>query len=455
MVHTFEMHGLKLALDVESGALHLLDSAAFWAVEQLASGEEPPVVEAGLSLKFGTEIGKQVLREIAELQEKGLLFSSPRAMELSYDGVVKALCLHLAHDCNLRCRYCFAGTGHYGGKRGLMSFDVAKKAVDFLLAASRSRKHCEIDFFGGEPLLNFQVLKDTVAYSRQQGEALGKLLKFTVTSNALLIPDEVREYLNAEEISIVLSLDGRQEVHDRMRKTLPGGGSWQQVLQNCKTLVSGRGGENYYLRGTYTRHNLDFTNDIQVMIEQGFDRISLEPAVLSPKVDESFRNEDLPLLYAEYEKLAALLWEHEVMGKKVHFFHFELDLDQGPCAKKRAMGCGAGAAYLAVTPEGKLYPCHQFVGEEAFCAGDVFSGVDRKVLERFAAVDNADKEACRSCFARFFCGGGCHAAAWSINRDLSMPYALGCELHKKRVECGLYLQARRMLFRSGSNSVDI
>ena len=455
MIHTFEMHGLKLALDVESGALHLLDSAAYWAVEQLAAGGEPLAVEAELSLQFGAENGAQVIREIAELREKGLLFSAPRALELSFDGVVKALCLHLAHDCNLRCRYCFAGAGYYGGKRGLMSFAVAKKAVDFLLAASKGRKHCEIDFFGGEPLLNFQVLRDTVDYARQQGDALGKLLKFTVTSNALLIPAEVREYLNGEKISIVLSLDGREEVHDRMRKTISGGGSWQQVLENCRTLVSERGGENYYLRGTYTRHNPDFTDDIQAMIDQGFDRISLEPAVLSPKAAEALRHDDLPLLLAEYEKLAAMLWEQEAKGKKVCFFHFELDLDQGPCAKKRAMGCGAGAAYLAVTPEGKLFPCHQFVGEEAFCAGDVFSGVNQQVLERFAAVDHADKEACRLCFARFFCGGGCHAAAWSVNRDLTTPYALGCELHRKRVECGLYLQARRKLFQLEGNTMDL
>lgn len=446
MVHTFEMHGLKLALDVESGALHLLDSAAFLAVQQLSAGGEPQAVEAELGLKFGIEAASQVIREIEELREKGLLFSALRALESSFDGVVKALCLHLAHDCNLRCRYCFAGAGNYGGKRGLMSFEVAKNAVDFLLTASQSRKYCEIDFFGGEPLLNFHVLKDTVDYARQRGEALGKVLKFTLTSNALQIPVEVREYLNRENISIVLSLDGRQDVHDRMRKSLDGGGSWQQVLQNCKTLVSGRSGENYYLRGTYTRHNLDFMADIQVMVDQGFDRISLEPAVLSPEAEEALQEDDLPLLFAEYEKLAAMLWEQEANGKKVHFFHFELELYKGPCAKKRAMGCGAGAAYLAVTPEGKLYPCHQFVGEEAFCVGDVLHGVDQQVPMRFTAIDHADKAACRLCFARFFCGGGCHAAAWAINHDLATPYALGCALHKKRVECGLYLQAQRMLY---------
>lgn len=445
MIYTFEMHGLKLALDVESGALHLLDNAAFWAVNQLAAGKAVKTVEAELSLTVGVEVAKQVSGEIAELQEKGLLFSAPRPLEQTFDGVVKALCLHLAHDCNMRCRYCFAGAGYYGGTQALVSFDIAKKAVDFLLTASQGRKHCEIDFFGGEPLLNFQVLKNTVDYGKKQGEALGKILKFTVTSNALKIPAEVREYLNREDISIVLSLDGRKEVHDRMRKAHGGTGSWQQVLQNCKTLVSGRGGENYYLRGTYTRYNLDFTADIQAMIDEGFDRISLEPVVLAPEKEEALRENDLPLLFAEYEKLAAMLWEEEARGNKIYFFHFELDLGNGPCAKKRILGCGAGAAYLAVTPEGKLYPCHQFVGDEAFCVGDVGSNVNEKVRERFIAVDHADKEACRLCFARFFCGGGCHAAAWAINRDLATPYALGCALHKKRVECGLYLQARRML----------
>ena len=435
MVHTFEMHGLKLALDVESGALHVVDEPAFLAVKQMAEG-------LGL---VGVE--EEIKEEIHELVGKGLLFSDRRDVDVISDGVVKALCLHLAHDCNLRCKYCFAGTGHYGGKRGLMPLETAKNAVDFLLKASKGRKHCEIDFFGGEPLLNFEVLRDTVAYGKERAASLGKILTFTVTTNALSIPDEVLTYLNREEISIVLSLDGREAVHDRMRTLPGGGGSWQRVLTNCKAVVDGRNGENYYLRGTYTRHNTDFIKDIRVMIREGFKRISLEPAVLSPDLEETLREEDLPQLFSEYEKLADELWQLESQGEKVFFFHFELDLNQGPCAKKRAQGCGAGAAYLAVTPDGSLYPCHQFAGEEDFCAGHVDSGVEKSVLERFSSVDSADKEACRDCFARFFCGGGCHAAAWSVNRDLAEPYVLGCALHKKRVECGLYLQAKRMLAR--------
>ncbi|WP_243441125.1 thioether cross-link-forming SCIFF peptide maturase [Dethiobacter alkaliphilus] len=445
MVHTFEMHGLKLALDVESGALHVLDGPGFLAVEKLAQGLAVDDVQKEAASEFGEETARQVMAEICELQEKGLLFSEPREVDLSSDGVVKALCLHLAHDCNLRCKYCFAGEGHYGGNRGLMPLETAKKAVDFLLEKSKGRKHVEIDFFGGEPLLNFQVLKDTVEYGKARAQEMGKVLKFTVTTNALRMPGEVLEYLNREGMSIVLSLDGREEVHDRMR-VLPGGGkSWQRVLENCKAVVKGRGGDNYYLRGTYTRHNLDFSKDIDVMIEEGFDRISLEPAVLSPEAAEALQSEDVPVLEKEYEKLAQKLWQREEQGEKVFFFHFELDLHQGPCAKKRAQGCGAGAAYLAVTPEGSLYPCHQFAGDEDFCCGHVDSGVKDGLLTRFAAVDSANKEACRDCFARFFCGGGCHAAAWSMNQDMEKPYELGCTLHRKRVECGLYLQAKRML----------
>jgi uncharacterized protein len=445
MVHTFEMHGLRLALDVESGALHVLDEMSFLAVKRLEDGALLDEVEAELTEMAGAGDARGVVAEILELMEKGILFSEQREIVGSGENVVKALCLHLAHDCNLRCKYCFASEGHYGGKRGLMPLDVAKKAVDFLLENSKGRKHCEVDFFGGEPLLNFDVLKDTVEYGRTRAEELGKVLKFTVTTNALKVPPEVRAYLNQENISIVLSLDGREEVHDRLRQLPGGGGSWQQVLDNCKAIVDDRGGDNYYLRGTYTRHNLDFARDVAEMIDEGFTQISLEPAVLSPESEEALREEDLPQLFAEYERLVRLLWDLETLDRKVFFFHFELDLDQGPCAKKRAQGCGAGAAYLAVTPDGLLYPCHQFAGEEEFCAGHVETGVTSGVLAKFAGLDTVEKETCRDCFARFFCGGGCHAAAWQMSGDLSEPYALGCELHRKRVECGLYLQAKRKL----------
>jgi len=289
------------------------------------------------------------------------------------------------------------------------------------------------------------VLKDTVAYGRKRAEALGKILKFTVTTNALSLPEGVMNFLNEEQISVVLSLDGRKEVHDRMRRTPGGAGSYERVLANCRLLVAGRGGDNYYLRGTYTRHNLDFAEDVAAMSAAGFALISLEPAVLTPEREEALREEDLPALLLEYEKLAAWLWDMEKQGKPVRFFHFELDLKQGPCAKKRALGCGAGNAYLAVTPDGSIYPCHQFAGDEAFRAGHVETGLVREKLAPFTELDTVHKDSCRDCFARFFCGGGCHASAWQINGDLKKPYHLGCVLHRKRVECGLYLQAMRLL----------
>lgn len=402
-------------------------------------------MEEALTAKYGPETAKHVLQEIVELQDKEILFSQERTLDLKTDGVVKALCLHLAHECNLRCKYCFAHEGHYGGTRGLMPLETAKQAVDFLLQASKGRKHCEIDFFGGEPLLNFPVLRETVAYGKHKAAALGKVIKFTVTTNAYQLTPAMIEYLNQENISIVLSIDGRETVHNRFRVTPSGEGSWQQVLKNCKKVVSGRNNDNYYLRGTFTRYNLDFTEDVKALVNEGFTSLSLEPVVLEPDADEAISEKDLPIIFAEYEKLAALLWEWEQKGKRVYFFHFEIDLHHGPCAKKRALGCGAGNTYLAVTPDGSLYPCHQFVGQEDFYVGHVAFGVEPQKLAAFQTLDTVVKEICRGCFARFYCGGGCHAAAWNINKDFSKPYALGCELQKKRVECGLYLQARRML----------
>jgi len=443
LVHTFRLHGLGLALDVESGAVHVLDAPAFTAVRELAAGLAEGEVHGVLASRYGDRTAAEVMAETAVLRNEGLLFSGRKSHPVATGGVVKALCLHLADDCNLRCRYCFAGGGSFGRARSLMPAAVARQAVDFLLSASGGRRHCEIDFFGGEPLLNFEVLQETVAYGRSRAETYGKLLKFTVTTNAYFLPPAVQDYLNSEKISVVLSLDGRREVHDRMRRCPDGGGSFQQVLNNCRSLVDARDGDNYYLRGTYTRHNLDFSNDVLAMADEGFSRISLEPAVLPEYSPEALRVADLPRLEGEYERLVELLWQMELDGRRVYYFHFELDLGQGPCKVKRLQGCGAGAAYLAVTPDGSLYPCHQFAGQERFRAGDVFSGPEGGVLKQFQALE--EKEACRSCFARGFCSGGCHAAAWLMNRDLHVPDGLACALQRKRLECGLYLQARRLL----------
>jgi uncharacterized protein len=449
MVHTFTLHGLNLVLDVESGALHVLDEPSFKAVKKLEDGLDRDSVAAELEKECGSQTAFEIMSEINDLVDKGLLFSKSRDVAVKDEGVVKALCLHLAHDCNLRCGYCFAGRGNYGGERQLMTLETALQAVDFLLTASSGRRHCEIDFFGGEPLLNFKVLKDTVAYGRAQAEKQSKILKFTVTTNAVSLTPQVQQYLNDQEISVVLSLDGRKSVHDRMRRFPGGGGSFDTVLANCRSLTESREGDNYYLRGTYTRHNTDFTQDVLAMLDEGFNRISLEPAVLTPGREDALREADLTELCAEYERLAEILWEREASGEKIMFFHFELDLKKGPCARKRAAGCGAGTAYLAVAPDGGIFPCHQFVSEEDFRAGHVTTGLESKTLAPFYDAGMSAKKDCQDCFARYFCGGGCHAAAWMMNNDLLKPYTLGCKLHQKRVECGLYLQARRMLREMG------
>lgn len=445
MVHAFKLHDLHLALDVNTGAVHVTDEPAYLAIVLLTSGLDGEEAKRRVSAQFGQAVAETVFAEIERLTGEGLLFSAPKKVEAGHDGTIKALCLHLAHDCNLRCRYCFAGTGGYGGPRGLMPAETARAAIDFLLRESRRRRHCEVDFFGGEPTLNFEVLKSTVRYGREQAAKLGKIIKFTVTTNAYNLTDEMIDFLNEEQISVVLSLDGRRDVHDRMRKTPGGRGSYHKVLANCKKLVASRNGDNYYLRGTYTRHNPDFSRDIISMVEEGFDRISMEPAVLAPDNADALSELDLPQLFAEYEQLADVLWKMEEKGRRITFFHFELDLLQGPCAKKRAQGCGAGASYLAVAPDGSLYPCHQFVGDSRFRAGDVESGIVPEKLLPFQKLAVTENEECNACFARFFCGGGCHAAAWLMNGDLDRPYRLGCELQRKRVECGLYLQAKRLL----------
>ncbi len=445
MVHMFELHGLRLALDVESNTLHILDEPAWLALSRLKDGADREEVLRELGLAFGGRTAAAVMQEIDELRGRGLLFGAPALVPQGNEDVVKALCLHLSHDCNMRCSYCFAGTGHYGGKRSLMPEQVARAAVDFLLRESKGRRHCEIDFFGGEPLLNLEVLKKTVAYGRERAGELGKILKFTVTTNCLELGEAERAYLNAENISLVLSLDGRKEVHDRLRRLPDGSGSFDLVLPNALRLVRERDGDNYYLRGTYTGYNTDFDADAEAMIALGFKRISLEPAVLPPEHAAALSERHLAVLYAGYERLARQLWQMETRGERVYFFHFELDLKQGPCVRKRSAGCGAGTAYLAVSPDGTLYPCHQFVGLAEFAAGHVTAGRNAAVLAPFGQVGPDRKEACRSCFARYFCGGGCHAAAWLQNGRLEEPYRLGCLLHRKRVECGLYLQAMRML----------
>lgn len=444
MLHKFTFDGYRIVLDVNSGALHLVDELVFALLDDYPRMDCQELV-AKYSRFYPREEVDEALREIKKLTEEGLLFSPDPLesyQEIPRGQVVKALCLHLAHDCNLRCRYCFAGRGRFGGEAGLMSFTVGQKALDFLLEASGPRRHVEVDFFGGEPLLNFPVLKQLVEYGRERARALGKSIKFTVTTNALLLTPEVATYLNEQDIAVVLSLDGRPEVHDAMRVFPDGRGSYEKVLENIRRFVDTRPQGEYYIRGTFTKYNLDFTQDVLHLADLGFKKISLEPVVAFPDEDYALKADDIPVICAEYEELACRMLERARQGKPFEFFHFKIDLEGGPCLARRLWGCGAGLEYLAVTPKGELYPCHQFVGRPEFCLGHVEEGIQRpELVEQFKAAHVYNKEPCRQCWAKFFCGGGCHANAHAFSGSIQNPPEIFCVLMKKRIECALYLKA--------------
>jgi uncharacterized protein len=357
------------------------------------------------------------------------------------EGLVKSLCLLVAHDCNLRCKYCFAGTGDFGHDRGLMSNEVGEASVEYIISHSGSRKHCEIDFFGGEPLMNMPVVKHVVSYVRKREQETGKVFKLTLTTNGILLNDETIAYLNDNKISLVLSLDGRKEVHDRMRPNIGGKGSYDQALKNFQKTVRSRNGQDYYLRGTFTAYNPDFTADVLDMADQGFDILSVEPVVAKDE-DYAFTDKDLPQLFAEYDKLTQVYLDRRREGNGFFFFHFNMDLSNGPCVAKRLSGCGAGHEYYAVASNGDMYPCHQFVGREKYLLGTIFEGVQKKDMPAYFRNSHVlNKEKCRDCWARFFCSGGCHANADLFNGDIRKPYEFGCELQKKRLECALMVQA--------------
>jgi uncharacterized protein len=358
--------------------------------------------------------------------------------------VVKALCLHIAHDCNLACKYCFAEEGEYhGGKRELMPYETGKAALDFLIENSGSRHNLEVDFFGGEPLLNWQVVKDLVAYGRSREEETGKHFRFTLTTNGVLLTDEIMEFANREMDNIVLSIDGRKEVHDRMRPFRGGaGGSYDRIVPKFQRVAESRGQERYYVRGTFTRYNCDFAEDVLHLADLGFKQISVEPVVAKETDDYAFRQEDLPQLLEEYDKLAAEMAKRAGTDSDFNFFHFMIDLEGGPCVYKRLSGCGSGTEYLAVTPTGDLYPCHQFVGDTDFRLGDVWKGIDRTdIVTDFKGANVYSRPACRECFAKYYCSGGCAANAYNFTGDIRGNYALGCELQKKRIECAIMLKA--------------
>lgn len=470
MVHQFKNNGYNIVLDVNSGMVHVVDDLAYDIIAMYEDNNQGNIVSAMVEkytqpqymklITSGEQEGDftdniealvrqilEVMEDIEELKKAGALFTADVYENYIKDfkqrsTVVKALCLHIAHDCNLACKYCFAEEGEYKGHRELMSFEVGKKALDFLIANSGNRKNLEVDFFGGEPLMNFQVVKDLVRYGREQEALHNKKFRFTLTTNGLLLNDEVMEFANQEMSNVVLSLDGRKEINDLMRPSRNGKGSYDHIVPKFQKLAESRNQNNYYVRGTFTHNNLDFSEDVKHLADLGFKQISVEPVVALPEDSYAITEEDLPILFEEYDKLAKLMLEYKKEGKDFNFFHFMIDLSGGPCVAKRLSGCGSGTEYLAVTPWGDLYPCHQFVGEPEFLMGNVFEGIKTPdLVEEFKHCNVYAKEKCRDCFAKFYCSGGCAANSHKFHGNINDTYDIGCELQKKRVECALMLKA--------------
>lgn len=446
MVHQYKNNGYNIVLDVNSGSVHVVDEIVYDMIPMYEnmSLEE---ISARLEDKYSADDIKEAYEEITGLKKAGSLFTED-IYENYIDSfknrqpVVKALCLHIAHDCNLACQYCFAEEGEYHGRRALMSFEVGKKALDFLVANSGSRRNLEVDFFGGEPLMNWDVVKQLVEYGRSIEEANNKKFRFTLTTNGVLLNDDILDFVNKEMGNIVLSTDGRKEVHDRMRPFRNGKGSYDLIMPKFKKVADSRNQTNYYVRGTFTHYNLDFSNDVLSLADQGFKQISVEPVVASPEDAYALRTEDLPQIFEEYDKLAVEMIKREKEGRGFNFFHFMIDLTGGPCVYKRLSGCGSGTEYLAVTPWGDLYPCHQFVGNEDFLLGNVDDGIVRKnICEEFKQCNVYSKPKCKDCFAKLFCSGGCAANSYNFHGNINDSYEVGCEMERKRVECAIMIKA--------------
>ncbi len=457
MIHQYKLGGYNIVLDVCSGGVHVVDDVAYDIIS-LFEAESRDDILAAMKDKY---LGKDDITEadieecyddVAALKESGKLFApdtfEPMAghLKAKTSGVIKALCLHIAHTCNLNCSYCFASQGKYHGERGVMSFEVGKQALDFLIANSGSRRNLEVDFFGGEPLVNFQVVKDLVAYARSIEKQHGKNFRFTLTTNGLLIDDDVIEFANRECHNVVLSLDGRKEIHDRFRVDYAGNGSFDRIVPKFQQLVKARNGQGYYMRGTFTHANPDFLKDIQVMLDLGFNELSMEPVVTAPDDPSALTEEDKAIVMEQYEKLAMLMLDKDKEGKPFTFYHYMIDLTGGPCIYKRISGCGSGTGYMAVTPWGDLYPCHQFVGEEKFKLGDVWKGVDNtEIQNEFLDCNVYARPECRDCWARLYCSGGCAANAYHATGSVKGVYKYGCDLFRKRMECAIMVAIARQL----------
>ena len=453
MIHQYKMNGYNIVLDVESGCIHTVDDVAYDIIELY---ETTPVDEliSIITQRHSVTAGEveEVIEDLETLRKEGKLFtedifSGQAGLFKERQSVVKALCLHVAHACNMTCGYCFAGEGEYHGEKSIMSYEVGKRALDWLIENSGTRKNLEVDFFGGEPLLNFDVVKHLVAYGRSREAECGKNFRFTLTTNGILLDDEVIQFANKEMSNVVISLDGRKEVNDRMRRTLDEKGSYEAILPAFKKLAESRGQKDYYMRGTYTHYNTDFASDIIHMADLGFKELSIEPVVAPPDAPYALKEDDLPKLLSEYERLAEEMLERkrEGKGRDFTFYHYMIDLTGGPCIVKRISGCGVGTEYVAVTPSGELYPCHQFVGEEKFLLGNIWDGItNTAICDEFKGCNVYSHEECRDCFAKLYCSGGCAANAYHTTGSITGVYDLGCQLHKKRIECAIMLKVAEM-----------
>lgn len=447
LVHKFKQNGYNFLLDVNSGSIHLVDDIAYDVMDYYESGIS--AVKEALCKSYELDDIVTAFEELKALETEGVLYTDdifPNTDTfLSRKPVVKAMCLHMAHDCNLKCKYCFASQGDFNGPKGLMSFEVGKKSLDYLIANSGNRKNLEVDFFGGEPLLNFEVVKQLVDYGNEQAAKHNKLFRFTITTNGVLLDDEKIKYINEHMHNVVLSLDGRKEINDNMRPTLNDKGSYDVIVPKFQKLIKERDKNKfYYIRGTFTRHNMDFGKDVLHFRDLGFELTSMEPVVDHNENVYALREEDVALVNKEYERFAKDYLEIRKEDRDFKFFHFMIDLSGGPCAIKRISGCGAGLEYLAITPDGDIYPCHQFVGNEDFKMGSLFDEqitFPKEIVNQFHGCNVETKEDCKSCWAKFYCSGGCHANAYNFNHDVKKPYKLGCEMQKKRIECAIMVEA--------------
>lgn len=449
MVHQYKLNGYNIVLDINSGAVHVVDEIAYDIISLFKNKSKDEIIKNMVEkysnrLNITEEEIEECYNQIEELKNSNQLFTEDTFRDMASklkektSGVIKALCLHIAHTCNLNCSYCFASQGKYNGQRGIMSLEVGKKAIDFLVSNSGTRRNLEVDFFGGEPLMNFEVVKEIVKYARGIEKKVNKNFRFTLTTNGMLIDDDVIEFANKEMSNVVLSLDGRKSVHDKFRVDYAGNGSFDRIVPKFQKLVKAREGKNYYMRGTFTHNNPDFLEDIKTMLDLGFNELSMEPVVCKEDDPSALTQEDVEIVLKQYEDLAKLMIERRREGRPFTFYHYMIDLSGGPCIYKRISGCGSGTEYMAVTPWGDLYPCHQFVGDEKYKLGNIYDGIDNiEIQQEFASCNVYAKKECDDCWARLYCSGGCAANAYHATGSVKGIYKPGCELFRKRIECAI------------------